>query len=98
MTQYLFAPLKAKISIFIFHGDSPYNIIHCHEVKADPNNLIKLKALYQTLFCMTSTILHEGRGGAGFLATTGVPIKVLKLQGDYFLCTLHCRQRQKSSF
>lgn len=50
MTQYLFAPLKAKIFIFVFHGDFPYNIIHCHEVKADPNNRIKLKAFYQALF------------------------------------------------
>lgn len=36
-------------------------------MKADPNNLIKLKALYQA-FCMTSTILNE-QWGAGFPTT-----------------------------
>lgn len=66
MTQYLFAPLKAKISIFIFHGDFPYNIIHYHEVKADPNNLIKLKAFYQALFCMTGTIPYKQWGLDGY--------------------------------
>lgn len=96
MTQYLFAHLKEQISIFLFHGDFPYNIIHCHEMKADPNNLIKLKAFYQTLFAGPAQFVWAVGGWIiSDWPATKAPIKVPQLWGKHFLCPLHCRQRQK---
>lgn len=99
MIQYLFASLKAKISIFVFHGDFPYNIIHCHEVKADPNNLLKLKALYQALFAWQAQFWMSS-GGNGFLTTDQLQEYLEKYfsSEENFLCPFHCWQRQNSSF
>lgn len=55
-------------------------------MKADPNNLIKLKALYQTLFCISSTKWTVGSRILPNWPATGIPIKALKLWGDNFLC------------
>ena len=63
---------EKKLSCFLYFnryiGDecgkrSPY--VYNRRV-ADPNNLIKLKAFYQALFCMTGTIPYKQWGLDGY--------------------------------